>query len=152
MDHTDLQIRPFDTAEHLTSLSAIWFAASLEAHPFIGEAKLIEQRRLIEEEYLPKAVTSVACLGSEPVGFISLLGSFVGGIFVAPDRQGAGIGRTLIAHALRQSGELTLEVYTANAAALAFYRKLGFRELSRRDSDDCGSPFPNVTLQLKQQP
>ncbi|RIV82556.1 GNAT family N-acetyltransferase [Aurantiacibacter xanthus] len=150
MDRHGVQIRPFDAAEDLAKLSAIWFAASLKAHSFIGEARLIEQRRLIEEEYLPKAVTFVACLDGQPVGFISLLGSFVGGIFVAPDRQGAGIGRKLIAHALDQTGELTLEVYIANTQAMAFYRKLGFRELSRRDIDDSGLPFPNATLRLDQ--
>ncbi|WP_321501513.1 GNAT family N-acetyltransferase [Breoghania sp.] len=149
MENENVTIRPYEAATDLEKLSKIWFDASLKAHPFIGEPRLVEQRRLIEEEYLPKAETSVACLNGEAAGFISLLGSFVGGIFVAPDRQGLGIGRRLISHALERKGELSLEVYTANEQAVRFYATLGFQEMSRRDVDDFGLPFPNAALFLK---
>ena len=149
MENTNVVIRPYDGDRDLKTLSNIWFDASMKAHPFIGEARLIEQRRLIEEEYLPNAETLVACLDGEAVGFISLLGTFVGGIFIAPERQGLGIGRRLIAEALVQTGELSLEVYTENEQAVRFYDKLGFREVSRRAVDDFGFPYPNATLNLK---
>lgn len=149
MKNANVVIRPFDAATDLKRLSAIWFDASLKAHPFIGEKRLTEQRKLIEEEYLPKAETSVACLDGEAVGFISLLGSFIGGIFIAPDRQGQGIGRTLIADALTRKDELSLEVYTENEQAIRFYRALGFQEVSRREVDDFGFQFPNATLRIK---
>lgn len=149
MKNTNVVIRPVDTATDLKKLSDIWFAASLKAHPFIGEERLTEQRRLIEQEYLPKAETSVACLEGEAAGFISLLGCFIGGLFVAPERQGHGVGRALVADALTRKGELTLEAYAENAQAVRFYRTLGFQEVSRRDVDDFGFPFPNAALSLK---
>lgn len=149
MKNRNLVIRPFDAVTDLKKLSNIWFEASIKAHPFIGEARLTEQRRLIEEEYLPKAETSVACLEEEAVGFISLLGNFIGGIFIAPDWQGFGIGCQLIADALARKGELSLEVYTENDQAVRFYNRLGFYEVSRRDIDDFGLQFPNATLTLK---
>ena len=104
---------------------------------------------LIEEEYLPKAETSVACFDGEVVGFISLLGCFIGGIFIATDRQGLGIGRRLIADALTRKGEVCLEVYTENEQAVRFYRALGFQEVSRRAVDDSGFPFPSAVLSRK---
>ncbi|WP_116083794.1 GNAT family N-acetyltransferase [Tropicimonas sp. IMCC34011] len=149
MKNVNVVIRPFDAATDLKILSTIWFEASLEAHPFIGEERLTEQRKLIEEAYLPKAETFVACLGGEAVGFISLLGCFIGGIFIAPGWQGHGIGRTLIADALTRKGELSLEVYTENERAVRFYRTLGFQEVSRRAVDDFGVPFPNAALRIK---
>lgn len=149
MENKNLLIRPFDAATDLKKLSNIWFEASTKAHPFIGEKRLTEQRGLIEGEYLPKAETSVACLDGNAVGFISLLGTFIGGIFIAPDRQGHGVGRKLIADALARKGELSLEVYTENRQAVRFYNRLGFREVARRDIDDFGFPFPNATLTLK---
>lgn len=89
-------------------------------------------------------------VGSERhLRFISLLGSFVGGIFIAPERQGLGVGRRLIADAFARTGELSLEVYTENEQAVRFYSRIGFREVSRRDIDDSGFPFPNATLILK---
>ena len=149
MQNTSLVIRPYDAATDLKTLSDIWFDASLAAHPFLGEALLIEQRRLIEETYLPQAETWVACLAGEAVGFISLLGTFIGGIFIAPDRQGHGIGRQLIADALARKRELSLEVYTANDQAVRFYAALGFQELSRSDMDGSGLPFPTATMRLQ---
>lgn len=149
MKNVDLSIRAYDEAADLQALSAIWFDASLLAHAFLGEARLREQRALIETIYLPTAETWVACHRGETVGFISLLDTFIGGLFVAPQRQGLGAGRALVQHALSLKGELSLEVYTANGQALGFYRSLGFKEISRRPVDDEGLPFENSLLQLK---
>jgi len=148
MNNLDMVIRPFDVATDIEKLSDIWFDASLVAHPFIGEQRLMEQRRLIKEKYLPDAETWVALRMGEPVGFISLLDTFIGGIFVAPNQQGQGIGRKLIAFAMDRKGQLSLEVYTRNAQAVRFYTALGFHEESRRPTDDEGLPFENAHLRL----
>ncbi|MBR3372139.1 MAG: GNAT family N-acetyltransferase [Rhodobacteraceae bacterium] len=148
MNH-GIVIRPFDRAADTEILSSIWFDASIIAHPFIGRRRLLEQRRLIADEYLPNAETWVASHSGHAIGFISLLDSFIGGLFVAPDRQGLGAGRRLVAHALAQKGALSLEVYTANEHAVRFYTSLGFSEVSRRDVDDFGYPYQNAALHLQ---
>lgn len=148
MKNHDVAIRPYAPERDLKKLSRIWLDASLLAHSFIGERRLLEQRVLIEDQYLPNAETWVAWVGGQPCGFISLLDTFVGGIFVSPDRQGLGIGRQLISHALNLKGNLELEVYTANQQAVDFYTGLGFQELSRRPRDDEGYPFQNARLHL----
>jgi len=148
MKNNDVVIRAYDPEGDLKKLSRIWLDASLLAHPFIGEQRLLEQRALIEDQYLPNAETWVACLSGQACGFISLLDSFVGGIFVSPDCQGLGIGRQLVLHALALKGELELEVYTDNRQAVTFYTKLGFQELSRRRLDDEGYAFENARLRL----
>ena len=145
----DIVIRPYDRAADTEILSSIWFDASMIAHPFIGRRRLLEQRRLVETEYLPKAETWVACHSGHAIGFISLLDSFIGGLFIAPDRQGLGAGRKLVAHALARKGSLSLEVYTANEQAVRFYTSLGFNEVSRRDVDDFGYPYQNAALHLR---
>lgn len=149
MNNQHLVIRAFNGATDTATLSRIWLEASLVAHPFIGEATLREQQLLIEKHYLPEAETWVACFSNEPLGFISLIGNFVGGIFVAPAKQGLGIGRQLIAHAMTRHATLSLEVYTANRAAMTFYAALGFDEVSRRPDDDQGMPFENAQLVLR---
>ena len=141
-------VRPFDAAEDTAILVGIWFEASLKAHAFIGRERLLEQKALIEHKYLPMAETWVASRGDQPVGFISLLDSFVGGIFVSPDCQGQGVGRKLIAFALERKGELALDVYSANEQAFRFYLSLGFEEVSRRPFDDEGLPFELTHLRL----
>lgn len=148
MKNQNVVIRRYAPKTDLKKLSRIWLDASLIAHSFIGEQTLLEQRKLIEDHYLPNAETWVACFDDQPCGFISLLEAFIGGIFVSPDRQGRGIGRQLIAHALKLKGELELEVYTDNSQSMAFYKALGFEELSRRPGDDHGSAFENARLRL----
>lgn len=145
MQNQDFTIQPMqpDDTPHLLK---IWLDASLIAHAFIGEAKLLEQRDLVEHKYLPMAETWVACSDEKPVGFISLLGNFVGGLFVHPDEQGSGVGRRLVTHAATLKGELMLEVYTANSSAVSFYTAMGFAEISRRDVDDDGLPLENARL------
>lgn len=140
-------IRPFagDAAE-TRALSAIWLEASRRAHGFIGAARLDAQRALVETLYLPRAETWVADHDGAPVGFISLYGAFVGGLFITPSCQSAGVGRSLIAHARARKGPLTLEVYARNTRARRFYAAQGFREVSRRPVDDDGLPFENLLL------
>jgi len=149
MKKMGVMIRAYRAAD-LEELSAIWFEASITAHAFVGEARLREQRLLIETVYLPNAETWVAIRDGEPAGFVSLLDDFIGGLFVSPRHQGAGIGRLLVSHALQLKGQLRLEVYTANSQAYAFYENLGFEEQSRRSEDDEGLPFENAQMLLKQ--
>ncbi|OXJ28672.1 GNAT family N-acetyltransferase [Burkholderia sp. HI2714] len=140
-----IEIRAYEASD-LHTLSSIWFDASLLAHPFLGEARLREQRKLIEAVYLPQAETWVACRAGEPVGFIGLLDGSIGGLFVAPALHGHGIGRALVEHALALKGALDLEVYADNRDARVFYARLGFEEVSRRDEDDEGLPFANILM------
>lgn len=147
MQNMDIRIRAYEASD-LNRLSSIWYDASLTAHSFLGSERLQEQRTLIENEYLPKAETWVACRAGEPVGFIGLVGTFIGGVFVEPTLQGGGVGRALIDHAMKLKGELNLEVYTDNKKTVAFYQRLGFEELSRRSEDDEGLPFENIQMRL----
>ncbi len=148
MHKTSVQIRPFDAARDTQTLSLIWLNASLLAHPFIGTQRLREQRKLVEDTYLPNSETFVAEISGQTTGFISLINNFVGGLFVSPHWQGKGVGRELIAHALTIHDALNLNVYTENAQAMGFYKSLGFREVTRSSHDDDGMPFENARLQL----
>ncbi|ALX14366.1 acetyltransferase [Burkholderia cepacia JBK9] len=141
----DILIRTYQPSD-LHALSAIWFDASMLAHPFLGNARLRQQRTLVEDIYLPRSETWVACRADEPVGFIGLLDGSIGGLFVAPAMHGHGIGRALVEHALAIKGALDLEVYADNRDARAFYGRLGFEEVSRRDEDDDGLPFANIRM------
>lgn len=144
----NVQIRAFEATD-IKTLSEIWFGASRQVHAILVEQRLREQRTLIEDTYLPQSETWVACINGMPVGFIGLIDSFIGGLFVDPSRQGSGVGRALVAHALELKGELQLEVYADNRSAHAFYRRLGFEELARQAQDDNGLPFEIVRMHFK---
>lgn len=126
MKNQNVVIRPHVPATDTHKLSRIWLDASLVVHPFIGERRLTEQRTLIEDQYLSIAETWVASVADQPSGFISLLCTFIGGIFVSPSRQGLGIGHQLIAHALRaiSMGSFigTNDFWLSRSAVLRFRR------------------------------
>lgn len=137
-----------DPAADPRPLSAIWLRASLEAHGFLGSRVLHDQQALIETQYLPMAETWVAADAGGPLGFVSLLGPFIGGLFVDPPAQGRGIGRALLDQARRLRDRLELEVYEENPRALRFYRNAGFIEAGRREQDDSGLPHASLRLVL----
>ncbi len=142
-------IRAHDPETDPAALSALWLAASLGAHGFLGRARLEAQRGLIETRYLPMAETFVAeAVDGTRLGFISLLGDFVAALFVAPGAQGHGIGRALLDHARARRGALELEVYAENAGALRLYRRYGLRAVSRRAHDDEGLPHATIRMRL----
>ncbi|MBU2961879.1 GNAT family N-acetyltransferase [Citreicella sp. C3M06] len=147
MTQRPIEIRPYQ-ADDNAALSDIWLAASRIAHAFLGEEKLLEHRALVSEFYLPQAETWVACLDGRPIGFIGLIDTTIGGIFVSPERQGMGVGQALIAHGMSLKPRLTLEVYALNERTRAFYEKLGFIEICRRPVDDEGLPFEQISMAL----
>ena len=140
-------IRPY-VPEDAPRLLAIWRAASEMAHPFFTAGQLDAQERLVADVYLSKAEIWVATRDGALIGFIGLLDSFIGGLFVAPGAQGSGVGRALVDHALKLKGALELEVYARNLQAQAFYRRLGFVECGRRATDDNGLPFTLIRMGL----
>lgn len=85
----------------------------------------------------PMARIWVAWEGEKIVGFIALRGAAgqweLLNMGVAAAYQHRGIATSLLGHALETlSGQITLEVSTANVAAQALYRKVGFVKLGVR--------------------
>ena len=134
------------TSEDQDQLVDIWHEASRVGHPFLSEQDLREQKVLVRDVYLPKAENWVAVEAGAPLGFIGLLGCFVGGLFVQPSAHGQGVGRILLEHAASLKGQLEVEVYALNQGALEFYQRLGFIEKGRRGKDDQGRPLELVQL------
>ena len=145
MTFPKLTVRAFDPHD-TDRLLDIWLAASRLGHPFLGEDTLLAQRAVVRDVYLPKAENHVALCDGQPVGFIGLLDCFIGGLFVDPTYHRCGVGRALVEHVSRQKPKLELEVYAANKLAPDFYRKLGFRDVSRRCHDDEGRPFELILM------
>lgn len=78
--------------EDTDALLRLWEEASRLAHPFLEEPFFDSERANIVEVYLPAAETWVAESGQRLAGFVSLLGTEIGGLFVDAGfhRQGTG--------------------------------------------------------------
>jgi putative acetyltransferase len=132
-------IRPYHAGD-VEDIVDIWYQASLVAHPFLSEHFLADEERKIRQGYLPAAQTWVYEEAGQVVGFISLLGNEVGGVFVHPEMQRRGIGAALMDMACSLHDTVELEVFQANSIGRAFYAKYGFEPIDEFTLDETGEP------------
>lgn len=118
-------IRPYRDTD-LDRVLHIWRAANALAHPFLDEDFLRSEQDNVRDIYLPAAETWVAEADGRVVGFVSLLGHQVGGLFLAPEFHGRRIGKALMDKAVAERGALELDVFAANAIGRRFYDRYGF--------------------------
>lgn len=130
-------LRPY-RQDDLEALLDVWYRASLIAHWFLSEEFLEAERRQIAEDWLPVSETTVAETDGRVVGFVSLVGNEVGGIFVDPDHQGRGVGRALMDHARLARPHLELAVFEDNLIGGRFYDAYGFTQADRRIHAESG--------------
>ncbi|MFD9424369.1 MULTISPECIES: GNAT family N-acetyltransferase [unclassified Streptomyces] len=130
-------VRRYQTSDE-AEVMALWSSASKLAHPFVEGEGEGERARKVREVYLREAENWVADEDGVAVGLLGLIGSEIGGLFVAPRAQGRGIGRALVEHAATLRGDLLLEVFEANPGARGFYGLMGFEERERRVDEETG--------------
>lgn len=143
-------IRPYAPAD-LEGLLDTWHAASLLAHPFLSADFLADERRTIEDVYLSLARTWIYGSEAEVLGFVSMIGSEVGALFVRPEWQGRGLGSGLLDHVRGDYKQLDVEVFEANAQGRAFYAAYGFERMGRKIHGATGQPLLRLQL-LRQTP
>lgn len=129
-------IRAFEPKD-LEAVLGVWQASASAAYSFWTSERFERERRSIAGTYLAAAETHVFERDGAVVGFISMLGHEVGGLFVAPEVQGEGIGRALLDHVRSSREHLELDVFEANQPARGFYRAYGFEEIGSR-TDEAG--------------
>lgn len=115
-----------------------WRSASRVGHPFLDESFLTAEEARLRDVWLPSATTFVAESDGDVVGFLSLVGSTVGGLFVHADHQRRGVGAALLDHAATVASRLRLEVFEANTGGVAFYQACGFRPIGHSVDPDTG--------------
>jgi putative acetyltransferase len=107
----------------------VWHAASRMAHPFLSPEFVAKAQQDLAEIYIPQTETWVYEHRQAVIGFISMLGCEIGGLFVLPRSHNQGIGTQLVNHVRQFHPELQVEVFEQNAMARAFYQKLGFAQV-----------------------
>jgi putative acetyltransferase len=110
----------------------------------VGRSERYYRRRYFRRTWTPDQVSLVAVAGERVIGHLTATreeGSVTRhvatlGMAVATDWRGRGVGSALMAEVIRWARavgveKLALSVYPGNQAALALYRKFGFREEGR---------------------
>lgn len=123
-----MEIRTFVPADE-DAVIALWRACEL-VRPWNDPGKDVARKVAVADDGLLVAVESGRIVGAVMAGYDGHRG-WINYLAVAPELQGGGIGRALMAEAetrLRAVGcpKINLQVRGDNAAALAFYARLGF--------------------------
>ncbi|MEM8578855.1 MAG: GNAT family N-acetyltransferase [Pseudomonadota bacterium] len=85
----------------------------------------------------------VTVAGQPAQGFLAREDAFIHALYVAPDRQGRGIGKALL-DAAKAAPRLELWTFQANLRAQAFYRREGFTEAERTDGARNDEGLPDI--------
>jgi ribosomal protein S18 acetylase RimI-like enzyme len=126
-----LLIRPL-AADDLDAISGVHCRACRVAYRFMGWAwSEDEVRRWYADKLAAWDWARVACADRRVVGYLVAIGPHVDQLFVDPDHQRAGVGRSLLGAMLaRGLRPATLQVFALNAPARRFYEGFGFRPVA----------------------
>ncbi|WP_246120746.1 acetyltransferase [Chitinolyticbacter meiyuanensis] len=139
--------------DDLPALFAVWRNAVLATHQFLSADDFAFYESLVRDVYLPQAHLTVAVDAADvPLGFIGCTGSQIDALFVDPVAHGQGIGSRLLRSVRQTGGGLLVDVNEQNLGARAFYERMGYSVVSRREHDDAGRPYPVLGLVASDQP
>jgi putative acetyltransferase len=137
-------------ADDATRLFEIWQAAVAATHDFVSPEDKAQIAGIVRDQYLPNAPLWVMVDEDDrPLGFMGMTGSMMDSLFIDPAHCGRGLGRAMVDHARSLAPDLKVDVNEQNEAAVAFYRRLGFREVGRSPTDDSGRPYPLLHMKLE---
>ncbi len=144
--------READQSRIATILRDTWISAYAPRLPAPVSRRFLDQG--IPELYVGAnwQVLHVAELGDRIAGFLHVEGDFVRSLHVDPADAGKGCGRALMTLAesmVAAAGHKAVRVDTEtfNTAALAFYRRIGYRETGRKHTELLGAPVTLVLLE-----
>jgi len=130
------------------ALVSVWRIASDLAHPFLSREFQDSEAENVRSVYPQFAEIWVKELKGEVIGFVALIESEVGAIFLLPAYHGRGIGRELMDFAVARIGRVTLEVFKQNTIGRKFYDKYGFLA----DGERLHEPSGHVAIRMTFKP
>jgi len=143
-----MHIRAYKESD-LNAVLDSWEAATRLAHEFMADNFIALQRKNVAEVYLPNTDTWVAEVDGDVMGFIALMGSEVGAIFLQPSHHGKGIGKALMDKAQSLHGNLEVEVFKENTIGRNFYSKYGFELLEEKFHEPTGQKLLRLKYMAK---
>ena len=132
----------------LEQILKIWYQSSTLAHPFLKLDFVEKVKSDMRNMYIPNSETWVYVNDSEIVGFISMMGNEIGGLFVKPNMLGKGIGTQLVHFISKNHKILEVEVFEKNKIGRAFYDKSGFHLIKEYKNEESGEQVLRLTKQV----
>src|SRR6266542_2525381 len=130
----ELTIEPAPLAD-AAPCAAIFRASRQHSLPYLPVLHTAEDDRhfFTDRVFSTDTVMVAREEGRGAVGFIAFADGWVNHLYVLPEFQGLGIGRSLLEQAKESSPVLNLWTFTRNEGALRFFERQGFSIIQRTD-------------------
>lgn len=139
-------IREFETKD-TDAVVTVWRAATQVAHPFLSDDFIEGETDNLRNIYLVHAATRVIEVRGRVVGFISMIGDEIGGLFLDPELHGKGLGRALVDDVSNAYGRIEVDVFERNAVGRRFYDSYGFRRVGSSIHEATGETVLRLAYQ-----
>ena len=137
------------TEKDYHELSELWEASVRSTHHFLSAEDIQYYKPLVQNVYFPaEQLYIIKNKDNRISGFLGLSDDLIEMLFIHPDEQGKGYGKTLLEFAVNERGFRKVDVNEQNEQAFRFYRNRGFEVISRDETDAQGKPFPILHMQL----
>lgn len=147
----ELEEITFSREKETVGLLEVWEQSVRVTHDFLQETDIQHLRPIVKEGFLQvERLFCIRDLQGMPEAFIGTEKDKVEMLFVHPRSRGKGLGKKLLAYAVRNLGCIALDVNEQNLQAIGFYEYLGFKVIGRSETDAQGMPFPLLHMKLTQ--
>jgi putative acetyltransferase len=144
MEKPHIALRPYLPADEAAAIE-LWRRTWQQHYPQLDFAARVDWwRERWRTELVPAAAITVAVVGDEIVGFVTVdpRTGYLDQIVVAPETWGSDVAPALVAEAKRLSpARLDLHVNADNARAIRFYEKHGFIKTGEDVNPRSGAPI-----------
>lgn len=123
-------------------LAGIWERSVRATHGFLSGDDIAALRPEVRGALASVAQLAVAREDGRALAFAGAQNGKLEMLFCAPEARGRGVGRALLAFAVKHWDAHRLDVNEQNPAARGFYEHEGFAVAGRSATDDAGRPFP----------
>lgn len=130
----------------VAALCALWEESVRATHHFLNETDIEGLMPYVGQGLAGVSHLYVCGTYDSPTAFIGIEGEKIEMLFVSPRCFRMGLGRKLVDVAIRNHQAINVDVNEQNPGAIRFYERLGFRLVSRMDTDLQGNPFPILSM------
>ncbi len=138
------KIEKADVNDYL-DIMAVWESSVKETHNFLKSEDFEFYKRIIPD-FLPNVDLFVLRSKNIILAFMGISAENLEMLFVSEESRGQGYGKHLLEYAINNFGIKNVDVNEQNKQAIEFYKKFGFKMVSRSEKDAMNKDYPILHL------